>query len=189
LRLVKQLALILLVVVIGGLLVLDVWTKNRAEAALALAVDTNVPDTSGVTASIESFPFLGRLVVGGDVPVVTVRAAQTRSGDVRLQDVVITVNDVRVDAGEALNGRLQIVSIGHGTITAHVTQQEVARVSGVPVVLVPGSSRLPVRLPLGQAGLLPCDPDVTVEAGRLALFCEFTEVPPSLLADVNRRRR
>jgi hypothetical protein len=210
LRVVKlQILVIVLVVLVGGLLILDVVVRGRTEQALAAAVEAKVPETQGTTATIDSFPFIGRLLVQGTVPTVTVRAAQTRVGPLTLHDVAVTVHDVDVDLAGAVGGNLRISSIGSGTLAARVLQSDLSgRVPGVRVVLVPGradvigpggvkgelvttkpgvltlrvAGRTVDDLALPQSGLLPCAPRVTIVEGALELGCSFTKVPDALLA-------
>jgi hypothetical protein len=204
---------VFLAVVVGGACVADVFVRGEAERALAAAVEREAPGTHGTSASIGSFPFVGRLVVRGQVPVVTVRAREARAAELPLRDVSVTVHDVHLDTGQAVKGKVRITSAGHGSLDATVTQDDLnRRLPGVHVVLTPGQAevggpagvkgelvtstkgRLVLRvagrtlfeIPLAVAGLLPCEPEVAIDQGALRLSCSFDDVPDVLLRAASR---
>jgi hypothetical protein len=214
-RVVKmQILVIVLVIVVGALLVLDVMIRRRAEDALVATVEAKVPSTHGTTAAIGSFPFIGRLVVQRDIPTVTVRATDAIAGSLPLHDVAVTVRDVKVDLRAAIGGNLRISSIGGGSLSARILQEDLSgRVAGLRVVLLQGradvsgpngvkgelvtskpgvvtlrlAGRTVDEVSVPDKGILPCVPTITVVEAALDLACSFTKVPDSLLAAAQSR--
>jgi len=204
----QVLLLVVAVVAVAGLGA-DVVLKGRAEDELASRVEARVPGTSGVSAKISSFPFVGRLLVSGRVSRVVVAAQHTAVASLSLEDIRIQVEDVEMDSGAARQGRAVVRSIGRGSVRADLREDQVnarlprgyqvrfqdnkATVTGpVPVppqlVATPeGSLQLRVAnrslfdLPLPKTQLLPCSPKVAFVGGAVRLSCTFDKVPPLLL--------
>lgn len=205
----RLLVLLLVVAVLGaGAFVADLYLRQRAEVAVAQVVAENVPGSRGVRSAITAEPFVGRILVGRDVPQVVVTASSVAADRVTLRDVSLTVTHVVVDRGEALRGRLLIRSIGAGQATARVTLADLGlSVPGVVVDLLDGradvqgpggakgaleltadgkvavtvAGRTVFSVTVPAAGLLPCAPRAAIETGGLRLTCSFTEVPAALL--------
>jgi len=204
----QVLLLVVAVVVVGGLAA-DVVLKGRAEDELATKVEAKVPGTSGVSAKISSFPFVGRLLVSGKVAKVVVAAQHTSVADVSLDDIRIQVEDVEMDSGAARQGRAVVQSIGRGSVRADLREDQVnprlprgfqvrfqdnkATVTGpvaVPAQLVAtpeGALQLRVanrslfELPFPKTDLLPCSPKAAFVGGAVRLSCTFDKVPQLLL--------
>lgn len=209
----QVLLLVLAVLAVGGL-IFDVVLKGRAEAELADEVTRRVPGTTGVEAEISSFPFVGRLLLSGEVSKVVITAQHAGSGAVALSDIVVQVEDVAMDSDEAMGGRAVVQSIGRGSVQADLRQDQInsrlprgyqvqmqagkATVSGpaaaqATLVTTPEGSvqlrvagRSLVDVPFPKTDLLPCSPTPTFVAGALRLACSFDAVPP-LLLDLARR--
>jgi len=196
---------VLAVVALGADLVL----KGRAQDELASEVATRVPGTTGVKAKISSFPFVGRLLVSGQVSEVVVTAQHTSTGGISMEDVRIEVDDVEMDSGAARQGKAVVQSIGRGSVRADLREDQInsrlprgyqvhfqankATVTGpvaIPaqVVATPeGSIQLRVAnralfdLPFPKTDLLPCAPNASFVTGAVRLACTFDKVPPVLL--------
>jgi hypothetical protein len=72
----------------------DVLARGWAESELAAQEAAYYPPSSVSSAEIHSFPFLGRLLVGGD--------------------------DVKVDRSELFSGRVRVLDVGSGRVEALV---------------------------------------------------------------------
>lgn len=204
-----QVALLLVAVLVVGALGADVVLKGRAESRLAAEVSAQSPDTNGVRARIRSFPFLARLLTSGKVPRVDITAQHTNPGGVALTDLVVQLDEVELDPGQARKGRAVVRSIGRGRVRADLGQDQInSRLpkqvqvqleQGRAVINGPGGTegkltispegmiqlriggRSLLDLPVPDTNLLPCQPSATFVTGALRLSCEFTEVPPVLL--------
>ncbi len=209
-RLLKlQVLLLVLAVAAVAAIGADVVLKNRAQMELASRVEARVPGTTGVSAKISSFPFVGRLLLSGRVPEVVVAAQHTTVADVSLDDIRIQVEDVEMDSAAARQGRAVVQSIGRGSVQADLREDQVnprlprgyqvhfqddkATVSGplqVPAQLLAtpeGALQLRVAnrslfdLPFPKTDLLPCSPKAVFISGAVRLSCTFEMVPPLLL--------
>jgi DUF2993 family protein len=198
----------LLVLVVVGLAVLvavDIATRVAMEHQLEQRIDGYVPN-SGASVTIHGFPWLPRLVAGGQVSEITARASQVSQGAFVLNDVVVTVTGVRIDRHLLTEHRqLEIVSIGTGTVTADMTQATFDTLVGAPVVLGAGRAKvtvegvsvtaqvsvvngqlqlnaagLPVSVPIPAIPVLPCLAQVTVVPGHLVASCTFHTIPAAL---------
>ena len=204
-----QVLLLVLAVVAVGAVGFDVILKGRAEAELADEVARRVPGTTGVRAKISSFPFVGRLLVSGQVSEVVVTAQHVGSGPVALSDVRVQVEDVEMDTGQAMDGRAVVRSIGRGSASAHLRQDQInARLprgyqvqfqSGKAVISGPAASsaqlvttpegavqlrlanRVLAEVPFPKSDLVPCSPAAAFVSGSIRLTCSFDKVPPLLL--------
>jgi hypothetical protein len=208
-----QVLLLLLAVLAVGALAFDVVLKGRAEAELADEVARRVPGSNGVRAQISSFPFVGRLLLSGDVSKVVVTAQHAGSDEVALSNVRVQVEDVEMDSGEAMDGRAVVKSIGRGSVRADLRQDQinsrlprgyqVQMQEGKAVVSGPAASqaqlvttpegtvqlriagRSLVDVPFPKTRLLPCSPTAAFVSGAVRLTCTFDEVP-DLLLDLGR---
>lgn len=205
----QVLLLVIAVVVVGGLAA-DVVLKNRAETELAAEVARRVPGTTGIEATISSFPFVGRLLLSGKVPKVVVTAQHAGTPDVvALSDIRVQVDDVEMDTAAAKDGRAVVRSIDRGSVQADLRVDQinprlprgfsVQLQAGKAVVSGPGgaeatlvatpegalqlkiANRTLLDLPLPKTDLLPCAPAATFVSGAVRLSCTFDEVPPLLL--------
>ncbi len=204
-----QVALLLLAVVVVAALGADVVLKNRAENALVAQVMAKEPDTSGVGAKIRSFPFVGRLVVSGQVARVDVTAQHATVGGVALSDIRVQAEGVKLDTAEAAHGRAVVRSIKGGSVQADLRQDQInSRLpkqiqvqvqQGTATITGPGgaqaqllvtpdgtiqlriANRSVLDLAIPKTALLPCVPKGTFVTGAVHLSCTFSEVPPILL--------
>jgi len=210
----QVLLLVVAVLAVGGLAA-DVVLKNRAETELAAEVGRRVPGTTGIEANISSFPFVGRLLLSGQVPKVVVTAQHAGIADaVALSDIRVQVDDVEMDTGAAKDGRAVVKSIDRGSVQADLRVDQinprlprgfsVQLEDGKAVVSGPGgaeakvtatpegalqikiASRTLLDLALPKTDLLPCAPAATFVTGAVRLTCTFDEIPP-LLVDLARR--
>jgi hypothetical protein len=122
--------LVVLAVLTGALVVADVAARSWAESKLAEQAAAYYPPSGESSASIRSFPFLGRLLVGGDVPEVSLRMESLRADILTVSRLGLDLSDVKVDRGELVAGRVRVVDIGAGRIEALVDGTSLARAVG-----------------------------------------------------------
>lgn len=121
----------MLVVVVGALLAADVAARVWAESKLRERAAAYYPPSTAAAASIRSFPFLGRLLVLGDVPEVSVAMENVRPGVVVVRRLTLDMETVEVDRGKLLRGRVRLVDVGRGRIEARIDGPSLARAAGV----------------------------------------------------------
>lgn len=130
--------LVVLAVLSGVVLVADVAARSWAEAKLAEQAAAYYPPSSASSASIHSFPFLGRLLVGGDVPGVSLRMENLRSEILTVRRLELDLSDVKVDRGELVAGRVQVLDVGAGRVEALVDGASLARTVGLDLRFADG---------------------------------------------------
>ena len=194
-------------VLVGLLAVGDVAAKATVESQLSDRVQRSVRSSGSASADVDSFPFLGRLLVAGQVSRVRVRVEGVGIERIRLAAVVVDLRDVRLDRNRLLSERRAVLrSIGTGEAWAEISEEELTRLVGVPVRLEDGEASVTIEgrrisvkagvrdnvLRLEVAGraipaislpkipLVPCVTDVTVDDGVVRLSCRITDVPVEL---------
>ncbi|MGH9035856.1 MAG: LmeA family phospholipid-binding protein [Acidimicrobiia bacterium] len=130
--------LVVLAAVGGVLLAADVAARSWAEAELAEQAAAYYPPSSTSSASIRSFPFLGRLLIGGDVPGVSVRMEDLRADILTVRHLGLDLSDVKVDRGELFSGRVRVLDVGAGRIEALVDGSSLARAVGLDLRFAEG---------------------------------------------------
>lgn len=148
-----------------------------------------IPGVAGgtTTASIDSFPFLGRLVVNGRVERVSVHQEDVKARGIRFTAIDVDLRGVHVDRGALVrHRRVELTGIDRGTVTATVGLGELLRLAGSAVtggvrlddgVLVIGD----VRLDLAGSPLLPCVTSLRFEGTAVALTCRLHDPPIELM--------
>ena len=206
--------IIFLVALIGLLGVGDVFAKGFAEGELAAKVESSVDGSAGVDADIDSFPFVGRLLVSGEVPELELRVDELSGRSLELTEVFVRLEGVVLDKSNLTKGEAEVKSIDRGhvemTITASaldaIVPDEVelalddgrlsAEVRGRSVdieLTVSERGELVLRIPpfpsvtiaLPGSTLFPCRPDAELTGDEVHLTCSFDEVPPALLRVAN----
>jgi len=203
-----------LIVVVALLVVGDVAARKYAERQIAHAI---VAHEKGATAKlrISSFPFVLRLAISREVKKVTADVHQvpvsTPIGSFKLDEVVLTLNDVKVNLGPLTTGSDGAVrSIKSGTVLARMSQATLDQLIKLPVTLGNGSVQLDVAgfkvtcnvaivnnalhlsaagrsldIPLNDIPVLPCIGNLVITPGQLAMSCSFDKVPAALLQAAN----
>lgn len=174
--------------------------EDEAEARIDAAVEA-----AAVRVDVSSFPFLFRLVAGGEVERIDVEVDDLTESGVTFSSVEVGLERLVVDRREARARRLVVESIDRGTATVVLDEAELSRLLGVDVTLgagtvtvlgvtfgapalnVSGSELVlglagvgAVTIALPTADLVPCVLDVAVVPGALELTCTLDEVPPLL---------
>ena len=201
---------VMLVIVLALLALADFGARRIAEQELAGRVRDAVPTAGDASAEVRSFPFLPRLLASGDVPEVDARVGPVTVEGLRFDFIAVELHGVQLDRDELLGRRRVILErIERGEVRAEVDQAALSEVAGVPITLENGRASVQVkgvtvaanlsvrdgRLIVGGAGislpalnlngpLLPCVANAEILAGRVALTCEFTEIPRELIPSV-----
>ena len=188
-------------------MVADLAAKGVAEDQLRQRVVDRVQPAGPVSASISSFPFLGRLLVSGAISGVDVALRDVTVRGVTFASVGVRLRDVHLDRDSLIDDRrLALASIGRGTAVVEISADEITRLLGVPVVLDDGRARVRVggtlievaarlegstlvveadglTLPSIEIPPLPlvsCLSGAEILAGRLRLTCDIDRVPAEL---------
>lgn len=212
----RKLLLVLLIAIVGLLIAADfaarVVVTNQLERNLA----RDVPSATSASVAIDSFPFLGRLVVSGKVATLHASVTDVDAGPLKLARATVDLQDVQIDRQALLRQRrVVLTSIGGGTATAEITQEQLSDALNVPVRLSNGkvgvragplqaSAKVtvrdnvirlntgPVSLPairIPKAPLLPCVANAEVLDGRIRVSCTLNQVPEELLRIVRSQTR
>lgn len=126
------------VVLLAVLLAADVAARAWAESRLASSARAYYPPSAGSDASIRSFPFVGRLLVTGSVPEVSLTLSGLQTDAVVVSRLTIELDRVEIDRGELSSGRVRVLDIGEGRIEVRVDGPSLARALGVDVRFRPG---------------------------------------------------
>lgn len=201
--------LIALVILVVVLLIGDFVAKGYAETQLRDRAERAVHGATSATASISSFPFVGRLLLSGSVQEAKVGVAPVVAGRVTFSAIHVDLHDVHVDRNLLIhNQKVRLTSIGSGTVTAEISDNEISRLAGVPISFAPGraavrvggvdisaplsatngalaidgAQSVPIRIRIPRAPLFPCDASsAQVEQGKVVVSCTIDRVPPELV--------
>ena len=134
----KWILLVFPTVVLLALIVGDQAAKGWAESKLAERAAAYYPPGGGSSASIRSFPFLGKLLLFGSIPQVDVNLDDLRVEALAVRRLSLQVDDVKLDRGELFSGRVHLRDIGRGRIVATIDGPSLAKVTGFDVRFTPG---------------------------------------------------
>ncbi|MEA2702459.1 MAG: LmeA-like phospholipid-binding [Actinomycetota bacterium] len=195
------------VVVLAALVGADLVARRVAEDQLRQQVVAKVQPDGPVSASISSFPFVGRLLLSGTIPEVKVSLADVTVRGFTFASVGVVLESVRIDRDALVQDRrVALLGIGRGTAVVEISADEISRLVKVPVVLETGRARVRLngrlvdvaarvegsRLVVAAAGvtlgavdipplpLVSCLSGTEIRPGRLRLTCSIDEVPVEL---------
>lgn len=204
----KLVLLLVLAAVLVVAVLVDATAETRAEEEVVVAVRNGVGEVGEVEAEIDSFPFIGRLLLQERVPTLRVRLTDIGGYGLDVAELRVVAQEIRLDRDVLLQGEVKVTGVGHVRAEAVITAAEVSRATGAEIeLLADGQARVTVRgitatanaevadgqirfavaglpaiaLPLPATGLLPCAPDVEVVAGALLASCEAERLPQILL--------
>lgn len=160
-------------------------------------------------ARLSSFPFVGRLLVSGNISEVRVQASGVRVlPTLVFASIAVDAHDVHVDRNALFaDRRVVLTGVGRGTVSAEVDADQLSAAVGTRVTLEPpglvvtlrgqrvradvavhnsslllsvaGIPVLTLRIP--KVPLLPCVANAEVTASRVRLTCHFDRVPAELI--------
>lgn len=134
----KWIFLVIPTVLLLALVVVDRAAKGWAESQLAERAAAYYPPGAGSSASIRSFPFIGRLLFLGSVPRVAVNLDDLKFQAVVVRQLSLRVSDVKLDRAELFSGKVRLTDVGEGQIEATVDGPSLAKATGFDVRFAPG---------------------------------------------------
>lgn len=131
--------LLIFLILIGGLLVVgDFLIQARAESAAADLIDQQIPQEVEPEVDLGGFPFLTS-VLSGTFDRITVSIPESAKGPLVIEDIVLTLRDVRLEPLEVLAGRgdLRAASLKGSGVISEATLNEIiaAQSPGVTVAI------------------------------------------------------
>lgn len=204
--------LILLAVVSGGLFAGDLAAKSYVEGKVADRFEAAVAGDQRADVTIRSFPFVARLLLNGSAGDMRAHLTVVEAGGLRLSDVQIDLDGVRVDRDQLRQREVEVRSIESGTVTAHLRAEAISEVLRVPVEIRDGKVEATVAgqtvtaeasavenrlrlavgvlptltVPIPKSSVVPCATSGEVLEDRIRLTCRLDEVPPALVRAANR---
>ncbi len=127
----KWIVLVVPTVILLALIVGDRAAKGWAESKLAERAAAYYPPGAGSSASIRSFPFIGRLLFLGSIPRVDVNLDDLRFQAVLVRRLSLRVSDVKLDRAELFSGRVHLDDVGRGRIVATIDGPSLAKAVGL----------------------------------------------------------
>lgn len=134
----KWIFLVIPTIILLALIVGDRAAKGWAESRLADRAAAYYPPGARSSASIHSFPFIGRLLFNGSIPRVDVELEEVRFQAVLVPRLSLRVSDVQLDRGELFSGRVKLEDVGQGQIVATIDGTSLAKATGFDVRFRPG---------------------------------------------------
>lgn len=182
------------------LLVLDVVAKVAVERISARELrNADGINASAVDTSVDSFPFLGRLLVSGETSF-SIGLDDVQDQGVRIDRIEFDVDGLVFDRDEALDQRVRINSVDRVQATVIIDEASISEALGVAVEVEPGAvSAAGVTVSvtvvdrtvtasaagLGSASFavpssdwLPCAPSLELAPDRVELSCTTDVLPP-----------
>lgn len=142
----KWILLVLPTVILLALIVGDQAAKSWAESKLAERAAAYYPPGSGSSASIRSFPFIGRLLISGSVPQVDVNLDDLLFQAVVVRRLSLEVSDVKLDRSDLFDGRVRLLDVGQGRLQATVDGPSLSKATGFDLRLTPGQVEVHQRI-------------------------------------------
>jgi len=171
----KWILLVIPTIVVLVLVVVDQSAKGWAERKLAERAAAYYPPGSGSSASIHSFPFIGRLLFSGSVPRVDVNLDDLRIQTVLIRQLSIHVSDVKLNRSDLFHGRVHLDHVGQGKIVATIDGPSLARAAGLDLRFTPGEVSVHEKI----QGV-----DVTAK-GKVAVKGNVVTVTPTSVEGLN----
>jgi hypothetical protein len=142
----KWIFLVVPTVILLALIMGDQAAKGWAETKLAERAAAYDPPGAGSSASISSFPFLGRLLFLGSIPRIDVNLDDLQVAPVVIRQLSLRVSDVKLDRGDLFGGKVHLEDVGRGTVVATVDGPSLARAVGLDVRFAPGEVTVRQRI-------------------------------------------
>lgn len=142
----KWIFIVIPTVILLALIMGDQAAKGWAESKLAERAAAYYPPGAGSSASIHSFPFIGRLLFLGSIPGVDVNLDDLRIDPLVIRQLSIHVSDVKLNRGDLFDGKVHLDDVGEGKIVATVDGPSLARATGFDVRFTPGEVEVRRRI-------------------------------------------
>lgn len=126
--------LLVVLVVLGGVLLgADVAARAWAESRLREQAVAYYPPGSTATATIRSFPFLGRLLLQGEVPEASLTMENVQADILIVSSIDLDLERVELDRPALFRGEVRVVDVGRGRVEARIDGSSLARAAGVDI--------------------------------------------------------
>ena len=153
------------------LLGLDRGAAYAASRVLASKMQSQQHLRSKPQVDIRGFPFLTQ-VIGGKYTEVDVAAKGITSNGLRIQEIDVQAQGIRIALSEAIHGRVKDVPVDHATGTVHLAYADVnallaARADNIPSISYDSAGRVTVHgklAALGVTATASVSADVSVDA-------------------------
>ncbi|HEV7864304.1 MAG TPA: DUF2993 domain-containing protein [Acidimicrobiia bacterium] len=142
----KWIFLVVPTVILLALVMGDQAAKGWAESKLAERAAAYYPPGAGSSASIHSFPFIGRLLLSGSIPRVDVNLDDLRIDAVLIRQLSIHVADVKLTRSDLFHGKVHLDDVGQGRMVATIDGPSLAKAVGVDVRFIPGEVAVHKRI-------------------------------------------
>ncbi len=186
--------MVLVVLLAGAWLVVEIVSIPVGERMVEERVAERNENAATVTADIDSFPLVTRVLLTGNVKELTVTLDEVARQAVTFAQVRFEFSGIAIDRSSLRGGEFRVTAIDRGTITATIDLGAVGgvlgriatrtgldvRVSGRTLFVGPASIEL-------SSELLPCDPDARIEGDQVVLSCTIDEVPEALIEAAQQR--
>ncbi len=197
------LGVILLVVAV----IADDKIRGAAETEAARRLHNALPIEGSPVVSIDSFPFVPRVLLEGSVERLVVSMRSLQSQGVVVDEAKLTVDGLVLDRDQLLEARtLEVVDIQTAHIEAWMTAEALSAVAKIPVTIDDGRVSVsyagrvytgsvtvskhalvvmvegmpPILSPLPSTDLIPCDPVLDIDGDRIHVACSVDELPPAV---------
>jgi hypothetical protein len=197
---------LLAIVVVGGS-VLDQRIRVEAEKEAGRRLEKELPIEGTPIVSIDSFPFVLKVLMDGSVDQLQVSMRSLEQQGVRVDEARLTIDGLVLDQDKLLDEhKLEVTDIESATIEAWVTGEDISTVAKVPVeisdgqvsatykgkrytgtakvskhaVLVMVEGMPPLLSPLPSYDFIPCEPDLDIDGDRIHVQCTVDELPPAV---------
>jgi hypothetical protein len=189
--------LIPVLVVVAIVVAADLVAVHITDSAIAKRIEQRVPG-SHASVSISSTPFLYHLAAAGNIEELHAHVTDVTEGSYTFSSIDVTIDNLKIDRGDLLSGKVHLDSITRASIIATLTQEELFQ-AGVLTslkdlgVLNP-SSQATVHVGTNQVtvkvagvsivipfnSLVSCVATAVFQGGNLVLSCTTNTLPPAL---------
>lgn len=160
---------------------------SLAESEVEQQVSARTQDVGEVDADIDSFPLATGVLLTGRIREATITLDRAVRQDVTYATVRFRMSGIRLDRATLFSDP-RITAIDRGTVVAEIDLNDLSpllgRISeriGADVEISGGSFSIGGVSTRFAQDFFPCDPDGTVEGGRVILSCSIDDVPEILL--------
>jgi LmeA-like phospholipid-binding len=178
----KWILIVIPTVIVLALIVGDQAAKGWAESQLAERAAAYYPPGAGSSASIHSFPFIGRLLISGSVPRVDVNLDDLRIQEVLIKQLSIHVTAVQLNRSDLFHGKVHLDDVGQGKIVATIDGPSLGRAAGLDLRFAPGEVTVHEKI---QGVDVTAKGTVAVKGNTVSVTpksVQGLDVPPSRLA-------